>query len=100
MLAERTRNHFQVDDPLHIPLATGIGTTYDLVRLLARAIDAAGTTDRTGIRSALEQLGPHEGIVKCYVPAFTAEQHEGLQPAYLFLSRYLPDGRLAPLRQT
>lgn len=100
MLAERAKSHFRVDDPLRIPSATGIGTTYDLVRLLARAIDAAGSTDRRDIRSALEQLGPHEGVVKRYAPAFTAERHEGLQAADLFLSRYLPDGRLAPLRRT
>jgi branched-chain amino acid transport system substrate-binding protein len=97
MLAERARSHFRIDDPLRIPSAAGIGTTYDLVRLLARAIDAAGSTERTGIRSALERLGAHEGVVKRYAPAFTADQHDGLQAADLILSRYLPDGRLVPL---
>ncbi|MCB1954725.1 MAG: ABC transporter substrate-binding protein [Rhodocyclaceae bacterium] len=96
-LAERSAQAFGLTDPLEIPSALGIAHAYDLVRLLALAIAQAGSTDRGAIRSALETLPPHEGVVRRYAPAYTATRHEALEPHDLFLTRIDRRGRLLPV---
>lgn len=95
-VAQRAMDHFKVDDPLKVPSMTGIGPSYDLVQLLALAIEAAGTTDRLQIRAALEHLPAHNGLVRRYAPAFTPERHETLAAADVLLCSFDKDGRLAP----
>jgi branched-chain amino acid transport system substrate-binding protein len=48
------------------------------MHLLARAIEQAGSIDSDKIRLALENLKPHQGLIKKYDPAFTAENHDAL----------------------
>ena len=86
-----------MSDPLEIPSALGIAQAYDLVRLLALAIQQAGSTDRAAIRAALEALPPYEGVVRRYAPAFTANRHEGLSRDDLLLTRFDRKGRLLPV---
>ncbi len=82
-----------------IPGAVGTAHTYDLVHLLAKAISAAGTTERSKIRDELEQLPPYNGLVKHYKPAFTAEQHDALlSDDYIMLS-FDKTGNLVPLQE-
>lgn len=86
-----------ISDPANLPPPVGIAHAYDLVRLLALAIDKAGSTDRMLIRDALEHLGDYQGLVKTYHPAFTPDRHEALGPEQLFLARWRRDGALVPL---
>ena len=95
-LAQRAMVHFGVDDPLKVPSATGIGPAYDLVRLLAVAIDQARSTQRTAIHEALEHLPPYSGVVGRFAPAFTSERHEALDKQDVFICRFDADGRLIP----
>ena len=44
----------------------GTANAYDAMHLLAKAIDQAGSTDGDAIRTALESLGSHEGLIKSY----------------------------------
>lgn len=85
-----------VQQPGQIPSAVGLAHAYDLVHLLARAIDKAGGTNREKIRDALENLGPYDGLLKRYAPAFTAERHEALGPEQLFMARWHKDGSVLP----
>ncbi|MBL8490814.1 MAG: ABC transporter substrate-binding protein, partial [Rhodocyclaceae bacterium] len=66
----------------------GVAHAYDLTRLLARAIDKAGSTDRKAIRSALEGLGPYQGLVRRYAQPFTPGRHEALDIRDVFMARY------------
>jgi branched-chain amino acid transport system substrate-binding protein len=70
---------------------------YDLVHLLARAMDQAGTTDRTQVRSALESLDRYEGLARVYEPAFTAERHDALDASDFRLCRYGDGGAIIPI---
>lgn len=72
----------------------GIAQAYDLTHLLALAINKAGSTDRTKIRDALENLGPHEGAIRTYAPPFTRDRHEALGPDQIFMARWRADGAL------
>lgn len=74
----------------------GVAHAYDLMHILARAIDAAGSTDRKAVRDALEKLRPYRGLIKHYAPPFTPARHEALSPRELLIARYRADGVLVP----
>lgn len=95
-LARRAMQHFRTESPLAVPSQTGIGPAYDLVRLLAIAVERAGGTDRTAIQEALEHLPPHEGVVRSHAPAFTPARHEALDAGDLRLCRFDTAGLLQP----
>jgi branched-chain amino acid transport system substrate-binding protein len=86
-----------VADPARLPSAVGLAHAWDLAHLLAKAIDRAGSTDRTALRDALESLGPHEGLVRRYEQPWTAERHEALSADQVVLARFAEDGRLVRL---
>ena len=50
----------------------------------------------TAVRHALEHLPAHQGLVKLYAPAFTANRHEALDTQQLLMARYRADGVLVP----
>ncbi len=74
----------------------GVAHAYDLMHILARAIDKAGSTDRKAVRDALEKLGPYRGLIKTYAPPFTPARHEALGVQELLIARYRADGVLVP----
>ncbi len=74
----------------------GVAHAYDLVHILAKAIDLAGSTDRKAVRDALERVRTHRGLVKTYAPPFTPARHEALGMRDLLVARYRADGVLVP----
>lgn len=75
----------------------GVAHAYDLTHLLARAINKAGSTDRSKIRDAMEQLGTYDGLVKRYVQPFAAGRHDALSAGNVFFARYTADDKLIPI---
>ncbi|MFT5218441.1 MAG: branched-chain amino acid transport system substrate-binding protein [Planctomycetota bacterium] len=76
----------------------GTGHAYDLTHILARAIDMAGSTKRSAIRDALEQVKNHRGLVKFYPQPFTADNHDALGKEDIFMAKYrITDGALVPV---
>lgn len=75
----------------------GTAHAYDLVHLLKLAIEKAGTTERTAVRAALENLGRFEGLMRDYDPAFTPDRHDALDASSFRLARYTEEGGIAPL---
>lgn len=80
--------------PVQRVSSAGFAHAYDLMHLLAKAVDAAGTTDRTAVRRALEQLGTHAGLVRTYVRPFAPGRHDALSPSDVFMARFGSDGHL------
>jgi len=76
----------------------GVGHAYDLVQILARAVDLAGSTDRPKVRDALERVRYGEGLVRRYGQPFSPTRHEALGPEDVFLARWDASGALVPLR--
>lgn len=74
----------------------GVAHAYDLMHILAKAIDLAGSTDRAAVRDALEKVRQHRGLVKSYAPPFTPARHEALTSKELLIARYRADGVLVP----
>jgi branched-chain amino acid transport system substrate-binding protein len=74
----------------------GVAHAYDMMHILAKAIEIAGTTDRAAVRDALEKVPFHDGLVRRYAPPFTAQRHEALTSSELLMARYRDDGVLVP----
>ena len=74
----------------------GVAHAYDLMHILARAINLAGSTDRKAVRDALEKVREHRGLIKTYRPPFTPARHEALGERELLIARYRSDGVLVP----
>lgn len=77
---------------IFVPMATA--HAYDLTRMLAQAIEQAGSADRSRVRSALEAIRLHRGLVRDYAPPFSAKRHVALGAANLRLARYARDGAI------
>ena len=67
----------------------GVANAYDAMRLLAMAIDAAGSTDGDKIRLSLENLGRYEGLIKTYDKPFSTANHDALGSADYVMVRYV-----------
>lgn len=77
----------------------GVGHAYDLMHILAKAIDKAGSTDRAAIRDALESGITHRGLVRDYDPAFTKDNHDALSSRQVFMARLRKDGAVLPIKE-
>ncbi len=80
-----------------IPAPVGTAHAYDLIHLLAMALEQAGTTDRATVRDALENLPEYEGLIRTYSPAFTNERHDALDASDFSLARFGPNGAIIPV---
>ena len=85
------------DNPRAVASPVGVAHAYDLVHLLARAISRAGSTERSAIRNALEQLSPYRGVTRYFARPFTAARHDALGPEDVFIARFAADGAIEPL---
>jgi branched-chain amino acid transport system substrate-binding protein len=77
-----------------LPSPAGLAHAYDLTQILARALQAAGSTDRAALRDALEQVRDVRGLVRHYPRPFAPDRHEALSPADVYLARFGPRGEL------
>jgi len=75
----------------------GTAHAYDLIHLLAMAIERAGTVERQAVRDALEQIPEYQGLVRNYKPPFTADHHDALSGVDFRLARYDESGAIVPV---
>jgi branched-chain amino acid transport system substrate-binding protein len=88
---------YGITNPNEINSPVGFGHAYDIVHLLALAINQAGTTDRETVRNALENLPDHQGLVRNYQPAFSATSHDALTLDDVFMATYDEQGVIRPI---
>lgn len=81
-----------------IDAPVGVAHAYDLIHILARAINLAGSTDRSAIRDAMERVRDYDGLIKFYKQPFAAERHDALGLSDLLLARYDRRGVLIPIK--
>jgi branched-chain amino acid transport system substrate-binding protein len=70
----------------------GVAHAYDLVHLLALAIENAGSAESAKVRNALEQLGSFKGAMKTYTQPFTAANHEALDASNYIMMEFNAQG--------
>ncbi|MBF0094293.1 MAG: ABC transporter substrate-binding protein, partial [Alphaproteobacteria bacterium] len=92
-----TEKLFDIHRAEDIQAPVGFAHAYDLTHILARAIDGAGTTDRSTVRDALEKVENYHGLIRTFERPFTAERHEALGSEDLLMARYRADGALVPI---
>ncbi|MBF0344374.1 MAG: DctP family TRAP transporter solute-binding subunit [Nitrospirae bacterium] len=89
--------HVKSAREISVPSATA--QAYDLVHLLAIAINKAGVLDRPLIRQALENIDYHDGLIKRYSPPFTQTRHDALNVNDYFMARYDSNGTIVPINK-
>lgn len=94
-----TARRFGIQRIEDIESPVGVAHAYDMTHILAKAIQLAGSTDRSAVRDALEKVPLHDGLVRRYAPPFTATRHEALTPAELLMARYRDDGVIVPVER-
>ena len=82
----RERYRLTANAPMRSPV--GSVHAYELVHLLARAVNQAKSTDRVVIQKTLENLRPYAGVLRSYNPVFTPERHDALDRSMLHLARF------------
>ena len=97
LLSDYRRMFGEDIQPRNIEAPVGIAHAYDLVHLLARGVELAGSLDRGSVRRAMEQIDNHVGIMRTYAPPFTASRHDALDASSFILARYAADGALEPV---
>lgn len=80
-----------------IPAPVGTAHAYDLIHLLALAIEQAGTVDRPKVREALQNLPAYKGLIRDYTPAFTPDRHDALDASDFSLARFSASGAIIPV---
>ncbi len=88
----------EVDSERKIASPVGVAHAYDLVHILARAIDKAGSTDRAAVRDALENVRNYSGLIQDYPRPFTPARHDALSREIVHMARYAADGALERVR--
>ncbi|ERP92517.1 hypothetical protein Q669_31950 [Labrenzia sp. C1B10] len=88
-------DHFGIDRISDIPAPVGFAHAYDLTHILARAIDAAASTNREEIRDALENVKDYQGLLRYYERPFSDTSHDALRKSDVFIGRYQEDGTIA-----
>lgn len=89
---------FGLEDARALPSPAGFAHAYDLTHILALAIDRAGTTERSAVRAALEEVRNYDGLIKRYARPFTAQRHDALMESDVIITRYDPrDGAIVPI---
>jgi branched-chain amino acid transport system substrate-binding protein len=82
----------QIKGPEDIVAPVATANAYDAMRLLALAIEQAGSTDADVVRTALEDLKqPYEGLIKTYAKPFTPGNHDALGPEDYIMVHYVGD---------
>jgi len=85
------------DDPRKVVSQVGVAHAYDLVQLLARAINQAKSTDRPLIRNELEKLGPYQGLLGQIDKPFTPKRHDALTISDVYMAHFADDGAIEAL---
>ncbi|WP_304546176.1 DctP family TRAP transporter solute-binding subunit [Sulfurimonas microaerophilic] len=97
-LLDNYKNRYMVKKSANIKAPIGVAQAYDIVYLLALAIEKAGTTDKVKIKNALENLPNYQGVLKNYTPAFSKKRHDALDGKDYYMAKYNQDGHLVPIK--
>lgn len=82
-----------------IEAAVGVAQAYDLIHLLALAIEKAQTLDREKIRAHMSILDSYKGAIKTYSYPFK-ETQDALEYSDYFMTAYDKNSELCPLLYT
>lgn len=88
---------YRVDKPQNIPEPSAIAHAYDIVHLLAMAVQKSGSFKRPDIRDSLEKLQFYQGVVDDYEPPFSPDRHDAITKENFFVARFDQQGKIIPI---
>ncbi len=83
--------------PETIPAAAGVVHAYDLVKMLALAVENSQSIKRAEVRNALEKIEQYDGVFKSFSKPFSLDKHDVLTLSDYRISRYNHRGYLIPV---
>ena len=99
VLEQAYRNEYGLNATEQIHAQHAVAQAYDLVKLLAVAVEKAGSPEREHIISALESLPPYEGVIKRYRSAFSPDSHDGLDVSDFKMARFNESGHIVSVNK-
>ncbi|MDM7862013.1 ABC transporter substrate-binding protein [Alteromonas sp. ASW11-36] len=95
-LLARYRSSFDAEaSPKSIKGQVGLAHAYDLIHMLAQAVETAQSSEPKAVRDALQSLQEHQGLIKTYVQPFV-ENQDALWASDYILTTYDVQGDLIP----
>ena len=95
---EEAKRLFGIRSPAEIKSPMGLVHAYDLMQILARAINQAGSTDRARVHAALENITDYDGLIMHYSQPFTEGRHDALSLQNVTMSRYDVQGIIRKIK--
>lgn len=96
---ERYKERYNINDLAEIHEPGPIAHAYDLVHILALAVQQSGTAEAGAVRQAMEQIPRYEGLAKTFSPPFSPQRHEALGEGDLFMAVFDEWGAIQPQEQ-
>ncbi len=84
--------------PVDIKSPMGFVHAYDLMHILALAVNKAGSTNRIAVHDALEELSEYDGLIMRYAQPFTKTSHDALSLQNVTMARYDSSGRIRSIK--
>ena len=75
----------------------GTAHSYELLRMVARAIRNSKSTDTAKLRESLEAIRNYHGIIRDYDHPFPTDHHDALDASDFILARFDSEGVIVPL---
>jgi tripartite ATP-independent transporter DctP family solute receptor len=95
-LLARYKQKYFVESAEDIIAPVGTAHAYELMHLLAIAVNQGQSTKLDDIRYQLENITTYNGLVKKYSPPFTKRNHDALTGGDFLMARYI-NGALVPI---
>lgn len=95
-LAQWILKNTDIKDIRDMPSPVGAAHAYDMVHLLANAIQISQSSNPEKIRDTLEKLPAFSGAVRDYSRPFSESRHDALDKSQLLFVKLTPTGRLIP----
>jgi tripartite ATP-independent transporter DctP family solute receptor len=96
-LAKNYLKTYSKESYSEINAITGVVQAYDATMLLANAIKKANSFKSTEIKTALENLGIYNGVLKTYKKPFNTTDHDALKLEDFFMAKFSKDGNIIPI---
>lgn len=75
-----------------------VAHAYDVTKMLALAVERAGSLDREEIKKSLESLEEYDGVLKHYKYPFNKSHHDALGEESYYMAKFNADGILVPIK--
>jgi branched-chain amino acid transport system substrate-binding protein len=83
---------FGIKSSVDIKSPMGFVHAYDLMHILALAINKAGSTARSAVHDALEEVTGYDGLIMRYEQPFSKTRHDALSLRNVIMTRYDASG--------